>query len=391
MFVDEVEITVRAGRGGDGCMAFLREKYRPLGGPAGGDGGRGGSVVLRAHPGLRTLADFRGRRILVAKNGKPGENKNRHGRGASNLVVDVPVGTIVRDTETGEIFGDLTKPRQKLIVAVGGKGGRGNARFKTSTHRAPRKSERGTPGEERKLTLELRLLADVGLVGLPNAGKSTLIGAVSTVRPKVAEYQFTTLHPSVGVVRLGDFASFTMADIPGLIELAHEGKGLGHQFLRHIRRTSVICHLIEFPLYVEEPAERVKAMVEAYRTIRKELEEYDDELASKPEVVCWTKADILTEDELADIKDRHLEAFISDTGCPEPVNVISAVRGDGVGILLGRLSKLLELDITGVRPQDAPAEIEDGDIPEGLSAAELTMERLDEPEPEEEGTAFPVS
>ncbi len=384
MFIDEVEITVRAGRGGDGCIAFLREKYRPLGGPAGGDGGRGGSVVLRAHPGLRTLANFRGRRILVAKSGKPGENRNCHGRGAKNLVVDVPVGTIVRDAETNEIFGDLTRPRQKLIIAAGGKGGRGNAHFKSPTHRTPRKSERGTSGEERKLTLELRLLADVGLVGLPNVGKSTLIGVVSTVRPKVANYPFTTLLPSVGVVRLGDFASFTMADIPGLIELAHEGKGLGHQFLRHIRRTSLICHLIEFPLYIDEIAERVKVMAEAYRTIRKELEEYDDELARKPEIVCWTKADILTADELADIKNRHLEAFISDTGCPGPVNVISAVRGDGVGILLGRLSKLLELDITGARPKDASADLVEGDAPKGLSAAELTMDRLDEPEPEPE-------
>jgi len=378
MFIDEVDITIRAGRGGDGCLAFLREKYRPMGGPAGGDGGRGGSIVFQAHPGLRTLADFRGRRILAAKNGQPGEGRNRHGKSASNLVIRVPVGTIIRDRSTGEIIGDLTRPRQKITVAKGGEGGRGNARFATSTNRAPRKFERGEPGEERDLTLELRLLADIGLVGIPNAGKSTLIGAVSTVRPKVADYPFTTLMPSVGVVRLGDFASFTMADIPGLIEFAHEGKGLGHQFLKHIRRTEIICHLVEIPLYSDSAEERFRAMVDAYQTIRGELKAYDEELAAKREIVCWTKSDILPKDDLEKFRNKYFEKFIAETGCPEPLMVISAVTGDGIGHLLGKLAKMLDLDLKRSKEESKVPEYIDGEPPEQLSASELSMERLEE-------------
>ncbi len=378
MFIDEVNITVRAGRGGDGCMAFLREKYRPLGGPAGGNGGRGGSIVLQAHAGLRTLADFRGRSIIVAKSGQPGQGRSRHGKGARNLVVKVPIGTIIRDRATGEILSDLTKAKQKIEIAKGGSGGRGNASFATSINRAPRKFEQGEPGEKLELTLELRLLADVGLVGLPNAGKSTLIGAVSTVRPKVASYQFTTLQPSVGVVRLGDFVSFTMADIPGLIALAHEGKGLGHRFLRHIKRTSIICHLVEIPLYPEDPEGRYNVMFEGYRTIRNELEAYGVDLAGKPEIVCWTKADIFTEEELEDFKGLYLEKFIAGTSCPEPVLVISAVRGDGIGGLLGKLSEMLELDVHSIAVDEKVPEYVDGEPPESLSASELSMEYLEE-------------
>jgi GTP-binding protein len=385
MFVDEVDITVRAGKGGDGCVAFLREKYRPLGGPAGGNGGRGGSVVFQAHPGMRTLADFRGRRILVAKNGQPGEGRNRNGKSAKNLLVKVPVGTIIRNRRTGEVLGDLTKKRQKIEIVSGGKGGRGNASFATPTNRAPRKAERGEPGGKLDLTLELRLLADVGLVGLPNAGKSTLIGVVSTVRPKVADYPFTTLKPSVGVVSLGDFASFTMADIPGLIELAHEGKGLGHQFLRHVKRTSVLCHLVEIPLYHDGPEDRYDKMVIAYRTIRAELTEYDAGLAGKPELVCWTKADTLPGRELDDFRSGYVDRFIAETECPEPVHVISAVRGDGIGHLLGRLAEMLKLDLSGVRQDEVVPEYIDGDPPEGLSASELSMESLEEVEDEEAG------
>jgi len=378
MFVDEVDITVRAGKGGDGCMAFLREKYRPMGGPAGGDGGRGGSVVFRAHPGLRTLADFRGRRILIAKNGQPGEGKNRHGRGAKNLVIRVPVGTIIRNRESGEIMADLTEAGQKITIAKGGNGGRGNARFATPTHRAPRKWEPGQRGESFELTLELRLLADVGLVGLPNAGKSTLISAVSTVRPRIANYPFTTLAPSVGVVKLGDFADFTMADIPGLIELAHEGKGLGHQFLRHIKRTSVICHLIEIPLYAGTVEERYRILVEAYRTIRNELKAYDEELAARKELVCWTKVDVLPEDELEEFVREYLEKFIRETGCPSPVMVTSAVRGDGIMKTLGQLADMLGIDPHSVTREVKVPEYVDGDAPESHSLSELSMETLEE-------------
>lgn len=386
MFVDEVDITVRAGRGGDGCMAFLHEKFRPLGGPAGGNGGRGGSIVFQTHPGLRTLADFRGRRILVAKSGQPGEGSNRNGKSAKNLIIKVPIGTIIKDRETGEVVGDLTKPKQKMTVVKGGKGGRGNAMFKTPTNRAPRKFEKGEPGEERELTLELRLLADVGLVGLPSVGKSTLIGAVSTVRPKVAEYHFTTLRPSVGVVQLGDFASFTMADIPGLIELAHEGKGLGHQFLRHIRRTSVICHLVEIPLYFDSQDDRFRQMVDAYRTIRGELKAYDEELASKHEIIAWTKCDIIPEDELDIFINEYLEKFMIETGCGEPLIVISAVRGDGISRLLGELAKILDLDLHRAESVEMHVPLyEDGEPPEHVSLSELSMDNVKGSENVEEG------
>jgi len=383
MFIDEVDITVRAGRGGDGCMAFLREKYRPMGGPAGGNGGRGSSIIFQAHAGMRTLVDFTSRRIIVGKNGQPGTGRSRHGKSMKNMTVKVPIGTIIRDRKTGLIIGDLTKHRQKITIAKGGAGGRGNASFATSIDRSPRKFEKGHPGEDLELTLELRLLADVGLVGLPNAGKSTLIGAVSTVKPKVANYEFTTLRPSVGVVRLGDFASFTMADIPGLIELAHEGKGLGHQFLRHIKRTEIICHLVEIPLYPEDIDEKFEKMVEGYRIIRGELEAYDDDLAGKREIVCWTKADILPDEQLDEFKDRFLPEFIKITKCPEPVFIISAVRGDSTGALLGKLSEMLELDIMGgAGGAGEPEELEliDGEPPEHFSMSELSMERLDEEE-----------
>jgi len=378
MFIDEVDIIMRAGKGGDGCMAFLREKYRPMGGPAGGNGGRGASVILQSQSGIRTLVDFTSRRIIVAKNGEPGSGRNKSGKSMKNLVIKVPIGTIIRDRDTGNILGDLTENRQKIIIARGGKGGRGNASFATSINRAPRNFEKGEPGEERNLTLELRLLADVGLVGLPNAGKSTLIGAVSTVKPKVANYEFTTLRPSVGVVRLGDYASFTMADIPGLIELAHEGKGLGHQFLRHIKRTEIICHLIEIPLYPEELDGKFEKMVDGYRIIRNELAAYDEELARKPEVVCWTKADILDDETMTGYKCKYLAEFENQTGCALPVFVISAVRGDSTGALLGKLAHMLELDMTGSTDESEKPEYVDGEPPEHFLMSELSMETLDE-------------
>ena len=378
MFIDEVDIIVKAGKGGDGCMAFLREKYRPMGGPAGGDGGRGGSVVFQAHGGLRTLADFRGKKIIQAKNGAPGEGKNKFGKSAKNLLIRVPVGTIIRNIDTDEIIGDLTRNKQKVTVAEGGRGGRGNQHFATPTHRAPRKIEKGTPGEEKNIRLELRLLADVGLVGKPNAGKSTMIGAVSTVKPKVANYEFTTLMPSVGVVSTGEYSSFTMADIPGLIEFAHMGKGLGHQFLRHIQRTEIICHLVEIPMYPEPMDEKLQAMIDAYRVIRNELEQYSVKIADKPEIVCITKIDLLDDEKLSRFREEDLPDFIRKTNCPGPVHLISSVTHTGLDQVIFKLADMLkESEVEEIEPDRVP-EYVDGEPPAEYSLRELSMENLDD-------------
>jgi len=261
-FVDEVEIEVEAGRGGDGCVAFRREKYRPLGGPSGGDGGDGGSVSLRADPRLGTLVDLRYRRLIKAKSREPGRGKDQYGRGAEDVRVRVPVGTQVFDVASGELVADLTVPDAPVVVARGGRGGRGNIHFVTPYDRAPRRAEEGRPGESRRLRLELKLLADVGVVGFPNAGKSTFIARVSRARPKIADYPFTTLVPNLGVVRLGEERSFVIADIPGLIEGAHEGRGLGDRFLGHVERCGALLHLVDG---TEED------VAGAYATVRAEL------------------------------------------------------------------------------------------------------------------------
>src|SRR5689334_5713485 len=244
-FVDEAPIKVAAGNGGRGCVSFRREKFVPFGGPDGGDGGDGGSVTLRTRDGINTLADFRIERTFRAENGQPGGGKDMTGRGGADTTVIVPVGTIVRDSETGEVLGDLAKAEMELLVAKGGKGGWGNQRFKSSKNRSPRQYGPGLQGEHRSLDLELKVIADVGLLGLPNAGKSTLISAVSAARPKIADYPFTTLYPNLGVIACGNQRSFVMADIPGLIEGAAEGAGLGHRFLRHLQRTRVLLHLVD--------------------------------------------------------------------------------------------------------------------------------------------------
>src|SRR5581483_8728659 len=244
-FVDEVRLHVKAGDGGRGCVAFLREKYRPRGGPAGGNGGDGGNVILRVNSQLSTLVDLTAQKRLRAESGEHGRGKDQHGKKGPDLVIRVPQGTLVKDGETGELLADLNTPEAEVVAAKGGKGGKGNAFFATSTNRAPRFAQPGIPGEERTLLLELRLLADVGLVGFPNAGKSTLISAVSAARPRVADYPFTTLTPNLGVVRYNEEQSFVMADVPGLIEGAHEGHGLGIRFLRHLSRTSVLVHLLD--------------------------------------------------------------------------------------------------------------------------------------------------
>ena len=289
MFVDQVTIQVYGGPGGAGAEAFRRETFVPRGGPSGGNGGKGGDVRLRADPQLNTLLDYRYQEHHRAERGQHGQGKNRTGRSGEDLVLRVPVGTYVTDTETGEPIGELLEDGDELVVAHGGRGGRGNASFATPTHRSPREWEPGEQGEERRITLELKLIADVGLVGFPNAGKSTMLAAVSAARPKVADYPFTTLQPNLGVVQLSDGRSFVMADIPGIIEGAHEGKGLGLRFLRHIERTRTLAFLI--PADAEDPAGELA-------TLRSELQEYSEELADKPFCVVLSKADLVPEDEV---------------------------------------------------------------------------------------------
>jgi len=285
MFIDEVRIYVKAGDGGNGCMAFRREKYVPRGGPSGGDGGRGGDVVLVSNEHVNTLLHLRFNPEHKAERGRHGEGSNRTGHEGHGAEVEVPVGTIVYDESTGERLHDFTQPGERFVVALGGRGGRGNARFATSTHQAPTEHEPGKPGEERRVRLELKLLADVGLVGFTNAGKSTLISRISAARPKIADYPFTTLAPNLGVVKLDDFRSFVVADIPGLIAGAHLGHGLGIQFLRHIERTRLLVHLVD----VSETSGREP--VEDFETVMRELESFSPELAAKPMLVVASKMD----------------------------------------------------------------------------------------------------
>jgi GTPase len=287
VFVDYTEIQVAAGTGGSGAEAFRREMGVPLGGPSGGDGGRGGDVALQADPQLWTLLDYRYQQHYRAERGQHGQGKNRTGKDGADLVLRVPVGTVVRDAETGDLLGELTSPGEVLVVAKGGRGGRGNAQFATPTRQAPRHWEPGAEGEERRIALELKLIADVGLVGQPNAGKSTLLAAVSAATPKIADYPFTTLSPNLGVVSLSTGRTFVVADIPGIIEGAHEGRGLGHQFLRHIERTRTLAFLIGAD--AEDPQAE-------YELLRDELRKYSDELADKPHCVVVTKTDLLPPD-----------------------------------------------------------------------------------------------
>ena len=292
-FVDEATIRVQAGNGGHGCLSFRREKYVQRGGPDGGDGGHGGSVYLVAEPSLNTLADFRVARKFRGENGQGGSGRNKTGRSGEDLDVQVPCGTVVHDVDTGELICDLTEPGQRQMVAESGRGGLGNTRFKSSVNRAPRKITNGSQGEARHLSLELKVLADVGLLGMPNAGKSTLITAMSQAKPRIADYPFTTLHPNLGVVRVGQLQSFVMADIPGLIEGASEGAGLGIQFLRHLQRTGLLLHLVDIaPMDASDPAESVKA-------IANELVKFSDDLADKPRWLIINKIDLLDAEDQA--------------------------------------------------------------------------------------------
>ncbi len=290
-FVDEVKVRIQAGNGGHGCVSFRREKYVPYGGPDGGDGGRGGDVVFQVTTRKHTLLDFRYRHLFRAPNGRHGSGQNRHGRGGEDLVLEVPPGTVVKDLHSGDVLADLSEPGERWVAAKGGNGGRGNARFVSSTRQVPRHAEDGEEGEYREVLLELKLLADVGLVGLPNAGKSTLIAAISAAKPKIADYPFTTLVPNLGVVQYGDAPSFVVADIPGLIEDAHQGAGLGVRFLRHIERTRVLVHLVDVS---QLPGENI---LEPYETIEKELRAYSPEMARKSRIIVLSKVDLVHDDQ----------------------------------------------------------------------------------------------
>lgn len=327
MFVDRIELFVKGGDGGRGMVSFRREKYVPKGGPDGGDGGDGGSVIIRADPNADNLAGLTMKKHWRAKNGEAGMGAKCAGSSAENVVLLVPPGTIVRDRDRGNILKDLVKPGDEVIAAKGGQGGRGNVHFKSATNRAPRQFEPGEDGEERWISLELKVIADAGLVGFPNAGKSTLLSRLSRATPEIASYPFTTKHPNLGIVTLGGDAGFVLADLPGLIEGAAQGVGLGHEFLRHVERTRVLVHLVEpFPTDGSDP-------VKNYHTIRKELTEYTIPLHTKPEIVCVSKAELTGAEDVQKRLEKDLD---------REVLLISAVTGQGLSKLVGQVAALLE-------------------------------------------------
>ena len=344
-FVDEARIQVHAGNGGNGCVSFRREKFIPLGGPDGGDGGNGGSIYLLADEGLNTLIDFRHQRHFRAERGQNGMSRQCYGRSGDDLIIRVPVGTVIMDAGTDEVIGDLTEHGQRQLVAQGGHGGKGNIHFKSSVNRAPRKATSGTPGDERELHLELKVLADVGLLGFPNAGKSTLIRAVSSARPKVADYPFTTLHPNLGVVYCGEHRSFDMADIPGLIEGAADGAGLGHRFLRHLQRTRVLLHLVDIA-----PPDPEADPVRDARAIVAELGKFSRDLLEKPRWLVINKRDLLPDDE-AEATAKGIVRKLRHKG---PWFLISGVSGRGTRELADEVMRFLEADAE--RRREAAAE-----------------------------------
>jgi GTPase len=328
-FVDQAKIQVNSGKGGSGCISFRREAFVPKGGPDGGDGGKGGDVVVRADESMNTLLDCQYQQLYRAKKGADGMGKNKTGRSAEDLIINLPPGTLIFDAVTDELIADLDGPDCSVVIAKGGRGGQGNARFATARNQAPRRAQPGGPAEELELRLELKLIADVGLVGLPNSGKSTLISRVSNARPKIADYPFTTKVPGLGVVRAADGRDFVMADIPGLIEGAHEGAGMGDLFLRHIERTRVLLHLVDPGPLVEPTA------IERFKVIMSELDSYSPELSSRPMIVVLTKMDITENRPAAE----ELSKFIEEQNLP--VQKISAISGEGVRELLLQVSKML--------------------------------------------------
>jgi GTPase len=331
-FVDEVLIKVRGGDGGNGCVSFRREKFIPLGGPDGGDGGDGGSVYLEGDGGLNTLADFRHTRSFAAQRGENGSGRQCSGKAGEDVVIRVPVGTVVYDDETEEQMGDIVQPGQRLLVATGGKHGLGNIHFKSSTNRAPRKATSGTPGEFRRLRMELKVLADVGLLGMPNAGKSTLIRAISAARPKVADYPFTTLYPNLGVVRVGPLQSFVVADIPGLIQGAAEGAGLGIQFLRHLARTRILYHVIDVMPPEGDPVAQAKEIIA-------ELHAYSEELAQRERWLVLNKTDMLPEEAI----EKHCKDIVRRLKWKGPVYKISGLAEEGTDALVKATMERLDL------------------------------------------------
>ncbi|PMP64213.1 MAG: GTPase ObgE [Sulfurihydrogenibium sp.] len=325
MFIDKAKIYVKAGDGGNGCVAFHREKFVPMGGPSGGDGGKGGDVIIVADSHLQTLMDFKYKRHYKVERGQHGQGGNKKGKDGEDLIIKVPVGTVIKDAETGEILADLVEEGQSFVVAKGGKGGRGNAAFKSATNQSPLTAEPGEKGEERWIELELKLLADVGIIGFPNAGKSTLISILSKARPKIADYPFTTLTPVLGVLQLDVNDFLVLADIPGLIEGASEGLGLGHEFLRHIERTKFLIHLIDVSDF------RERDPIEAFNIINKELENYSPELIKKPQIVVANKIDALSDKTLI----NKLENYFSDKGFP--FVAVSLITKEGVDKLVNLL------------------------------------------------------
>ena len=327
-FIDEVIITVQSGSGGRGCVSFRREKFIPRGGPDGGDGGKGGDVVLSTTSRKRTLYQFRYQKYFKAKNGAHGQGKQKTGKNGKDLVIEIPPGTLVTDAETGQTIKDFVEPGETLVIAKGGRGGQGNTKFKSSTHRAPRFAQPGEPGEIKTFQLELKLLADVGIIGLPNAGKSTLISSVSSARPKIGDYPFTTLSPSLGVVRTDWGEPFVIADIPGLIEGAHKGTGLGIRFLRHIERTRILVHLVDVStIETEDP-------LKSYHTVNKELSMYDQKLAEKPQIVVLNKLDLPGAKKPAAAFQSALKNI--------KVVWISALTGQGIEALTSQIIQLLD-------------------------------------------------
>lgn len=357
MFIDRAKITVKAGSGGNGMSSFRREKYVPKGGPSGGDGGRGANVVLIGDANLNTLIDFRYKRIFKADPGAHGQSSNMHGRGAEDLLIKVPPGTLIKDEATGQVLGDITEVGQTIVVAKGGRGGRGNARFVNSVNRAPTFAELGEPGEERTLMLELKLLADVGLLGYPSVGKSSILSMVSAAKPEIAAYHFTTLSPVLGVVSIGEGQNFVLADIPGLIEGAHEGVGLGHDFLRHIERTKVLIHVLDVSgLEGRDP-------IDDFHKINNELKLYNEKLFKRPQIIAANKMDL---PEARENYDR-VAKYMTEQG--HEIYPISAATGDGLPALMQRAARLLAEYV------EEPEEIEEAKVYEAKPEDAFTIKR----------------